>query len=186
MSDVTLRAARPEEYPLLAEIRVRAYVDGGVIPADLPYVRQLRAVERQASDAQLLVAVDGEDTVLGTVTVARHPSPAAEVSREGELEFRMLATAPEARGRGIGEFLVNAVIEQARDLGLERVVISVADDNARAIRLYERLGFQRLAERDWRPLSEILLLGYAFDLDHPRGRSHEWRPTCRDRHRDLQ
>lgn len=163
MSDVTVRQAVPSEYPLVADLRERAYVGGGVIAPDLPYLAELRTVEEQEG-AQLLVAVDPSGEVLGTVVVAQYPSVAAEVSREGELEFRMLATSPAARGRGIGELLVGTVVERARQLGLRRVAISVADDNARALRLYERLGFERLAERDWTPVPTVHLLGYGLEL----------------------
>lgn len=164
MSEVTVRPARPEEFELIGELSVQAYVGGGVIPHDHTYVPHLRNVARRAEGAELLVAVDGEDAVLGTVTVARPGSPAAEIARAGELEFRMLATAPGARGRGIGELLTRAVIDRARELGLACVVLSVADDNARAARLYQRLGFQREPERDWAPVPDVWLLVMALDL----------------------
>lgn len=164
MSEISVRAARSEESALIGLITEQAYVGGGVIPEDHAYIPHLRDVARRAAEAELLVAVDGEDALLGTVTVAQYGSPSAEVARAGELEFRMLATAPSARGRGVGELLINTVFERARELGLPRVVISVADDNATAIRLYERLGFERLPERDWRPVPDVQLLGYGVDV----------------------
>jgi len=164
MSDLVVRPARPDEFELLGEMRVRAYLEGGVIKPDLPYVNELRAVAEQAETAELLVAVDGHDNVLGTVVVAEPPSPAAEVARPGEIEFRMLATDPAARGRGVGETLVNAVIEQGRARSLKRVVLSVVEHNKRAIKLYERLGFRRLPERDWDPLPGVHLIGFGLDV----------------------
>ncbi|MGH3432514.1 MAG: GNAT family N-acetyltransferase [Thermocrispum sp.] len=155
-----MRVARPEEFAVIGRLCEEAYVGGGVIPPDHTYVPQLREVAGRARDAELLVAVDPDDEVLGTVTVAAYGSPAAEVARAGELEFRVLATAPAGRGRGVGELLIGAVVERARELGLSRVVISVADDNATAIRLYQRLGFERLPERDWLPVPDVQLLGY--------------------------
>lgn len=163
MSEITIRAARVEEYPLVGEIREQAYVGGGVIPAGHAYVPHLREVGEQ-DGAALLVAVDGDDVVLGTVVVAQYGSRAAEVARPGELEFRMLATAAAARGRSVGQLLINAVFDRARELGLPRVVISVADDNARALRLYRRLGFERLPDRDWRPVPDVQLLGFGVDV----------------------
>jgi ribosomal protein S18 acetylase RimI-like enzyme len=46
--------------------------------------------------------------------------------------------APEARGRGVGELLVNALIERAGD---RPIVLCVAETAPAARRLYERLGF---------------------------------------------
>src|SRR5690606_2825234 len=164
MSDLLVRPARPEEYERIGELRVRAYIEGGVIEPDLPYVQHLREVAEQAKTADVLVATDAEDKVVGTVVVAQPPSPEAEIAKPGELEFRMLATDPEAKGRGVGQTLVDGVLEQARERGLKRVVLSVADHNDRAIRLYQRLGFRRLPERDWSPLPGVDLIGYVLDM----------------------
>jgi ribosomal protein S18 acetylase RimI-like enzyme len=49
--------------------------------------------------------------------------------------------APEARGQGIGDALVDAVIEYVRSTGSTRLLLDVADDNRQAIALYARKGF---------------------------------------------
>ncbi|WP_338013454.1 GNAT family N-acetyltransferase [Saccharothrix sp. ALI-22-I] len=115
-----------------------------------------------AGQAELLVAVDVETTVLGTVTVVRPGTPYAEVSRDGEVEFRMLAVNPPARGRGVGEALVHAAIMRAREFGARRLAISNSKHMTTAHRLYQRLGFQRLPERDWRPVPGVEATAYAF------------------------
>lgn len=50
--------------------------------------------------------------------------------------------APEARGTGLGDALVQAVIDWARAEHFQALVLDVADDNQPAIRLYARAGFQ--------------------------------------------
>ena len=50
--------------------------------------------------------------------------------------------APVARGRGVGDGLVDAVVDWARAAGYPRVVLDVGDENLPAIRLYERKGFE--------------------------------------------
>jgi ribosomal protein S18 acetylase RimI-like enzyme len=49
---------------------------------------------------------------------------------------------PEHRNRGLGERLIHSVIEVSRARSLVRIALHVRADNARAIRLYERLGFR--------------------------------------------
>jgi GNAT superfamily N-acetyltransferase len=49
--------------------------------------------------------------------------------------------APEARGRGIGERLVEPVVEWARVRGMSRVELSVTERAVAANTLYRRLGF---------------------------------------------
>ncbi|QKV75586.1 GNAT family N-acetyltransferase [Amycolatopsis sp. Hca4] len=164
MSDVEIRPPRPEEYAPAGEVTVLAYEADGHLADDVGYDATLRDVARRAEEAEVLVAVDGTGKVVGTVTIVLPGSEFAEISRPGELEFRMLAVAPSARGRGIGEALINAVFERARALGLRKVVLSSLERMRSAHRLYERLGFTRLAERDWRPFPHITLIAYQIDV----------------------
>ncbi|MEU0789244.1 GNAT family N-acetyltransferase [Amycolatopsis sp. NPDC005961] len=164
MGDVEIRPPRPEEYAAAGEVTVQAYEADGHLAGDVGYDAKLRDVASRAELAEVLVAVDATGEVLGTVTVVRPGSPYAEISRPGELEFRMLAVAPSARGRGVGEALTRAVLGRARALGIPKVVLSSLDRMQTAHRLYERLGFARLAERDWRPFPHISLIAYQIDV----------------------
>jgi ribosomal protein S18 acetylase RimI-like enzyme len=164
MGDVEIRPPRPEEYAAAGEVTVQAYDVDGHLAGDVGYDAKLRDVAARAELAEVLVAVDSAGEVLGTVTVVRPGSPYAEISRPGELEFRMLAVAPSARGRGIGEALTRAVLERAQALGIRKVVLSSLAGMHSAHRLYERLGFARLAERDWRPFPHISLIAYQIDV----------------------
>ncbi len=103
--------------------------------------------------------------MLGTVTVAPHWTPLAQIARDGEMEFRMLSTSVAARGRGVGELLIRAVVDRARELACHRVVLCVVDGNAKAIRLYRRLGFVRLPERDWQPVPDVQLIAFGLDVE---------------------
>ena len=49
--------------------------------------------------------------------------------------------APDARGRGAGDRLVQVLVDWARAGGYDRILLDVGDDNSPAIRLYERHGF---------------------------------------------
>lgn len=54
--------------------------------------------------------------------------------------------APEARGRGVGDRLIEAVVGWARENGYPRVLLDVADENAPAVALYARHGFEPTGE----------------------------------------
>ena len=164
MGDVEVRPVRPEGYAAAGEVTARAYDVDGHLAGDVGYDAKLRDIAGRAEQAEVLVAVDAAGEVLGTVTVVHPGSAYAEISRPGELEFRMLAVAPPARGRGIGELLTTAVLDRARALGIRKVVLSSLEGMRSAHRLYERLGFARLAERDWRPFPHISLIAYQIDV----------------------
>lgn len=164
MSEVLVRAATPDELSMVGAVTVAAYEADGLLVANPEYVHELSDAARRAEHGELLVAVSGSGELLGSVTVVRPGSEYAEISRGGELEFRMLSTAPAARGRGVGEALTRAVLDRARELGLRRVVLSSLDSMKAAHRLYERIGFTRLPERDWQPVPGFWLRAYTVDV----------------------
>lgn len=164
--NVVVRAAHPEEFAVVGELTVQAYAaDGSAsITSEGGYAEHLRDAAGRTRDARLLVAVGGDGDLLGTVTVCEPGSPWTEVARPGEVEFRMLAVAAGARGRGVGELLTRAVVERAAEGAARRVVLCSTDDMHAAHRLYRRLGFHRIPERDWSPSAGVSLLAFALDL----------------------
>ncbi len=165
MTTPRVRVAHPLEYDAVGELTVAGYVADGHLTADHPYAAVLRDAAQRARDAELLVAVDpADDTILGTVTFCVAGTPYAEVSTAGEAEFRTLATAPGARGRGVGTALVLACLDRARELGSSRVVISSGNWMFTAHRLYDRLGFVRVPDRDWSPIPGVDLLAFSREL----------------------
>jgi ribosomal protein S18 acetylase RimI-like enzyme len=53
-----------------------------------------------------------------------------------------VALLPEFRGRGLGERLMRQTLDAARAFGLHRVELTVREENANAIALYRKLGFE--------------------------------------------
>jgi ribosomal protein S18 acetylase RimI-like enzyme len=163
---VILRRAQPEEYAAVGELTLTAYLADGFLDNDDDYAAELRAGAHRAAEAELVVAVDPvRRELLGTVTFCLNGSHYAEISLPGEAEFRMLAVAPDARGRGIGNDLARWCIDRAREQGSTAVVLSSLERMHAAHRLYERMGFQRLPERDWFPSPHIRLVAYRLDLE---------------------
>jgi ribosomal protein S18 acetylase RimI-like enzyme len=154
---LTIRPARPHELPLVGEITAEAYVREGIV-AEPWYLDELRASDRRAAEAVLLVAADERDELLGTVTYCVPGSPWAEVAREGEAEFRMLAVTAAARRRGVARALVQACTDRAAAQARHTLALSVIRSNTAAASLYEQLGFSRAPERDWRPSPDVDLL----------------------------
>lgn len=164
--DITIRNARPEELTAVGELTATAYLaDGLLTGADDPYLARLRDIRHRAEHAEILVAVDtASDALLGAVTFAPPGSHYAELAGPGEGEFRMLAVAAAARRRGAAEALVRACLDRSRALGLRRVVICSQQAMTTAHRLYGRLGFLRVPERDWQPRPDLTLWVFAVRL----------------------
>jgi ribosomal protein S18 acetylase RimI-like enzyme len=106
---------------------------------------------------------------LGCVTFVGDTSePHAEDVGPDEATFRMLGVSPEAQGRGIGTALVQRCLQAAEEIGKSAVFIYSGDWMTDAHRVYRRLGFERVPERDW-TLDDppITLLAFTRSLRDP-------------------
>jgi ribosomal protein S18 acetylase RimI-like enzyme len=159
---VTVRLAEPGEYLAVGALTEAAYRARGLLHEE--YAAQLRDAERRAREAELLVAVDADGTLLATATLCPPGSPWTEVAGPDEAELRMLAVAPDAQNRGLGQLLSEACVARARELGCRALVLCTPSTLTVAQRLYDRLGFVRVPDRDWSPASGILLLSYSLAL----------------------
>lgn len=167
--DIEIRAADPSEYATLGEITAQAYLLDGLLTFGESdwYLGELRDVAKRAAAADVLVATLGGEPV-GTVTyVSPSGGLMAERARPGEAEIRMLAVAQAARGRGAGEALVRACVDRARATeNCTGMVLSTQPVMYAAHRIYERLGFTRAPERDWKPIpgDDFTLVTYELTL----------------------
>lgn len=166
MSDVTIRQARPDELDEVGRLTLAAYQAAGYFEGGVEddYAGQLANAADRAEHGEVLVAVRADGEIVGSLTVVQPDSRYSEVSRPGELEFRMLAVVPTAQGEGVGEALTRAVLEQAVELGLARVVLCTMRSMQGPQRLYRRIGFVREPARDWRPHPTVDLIAFRLDL----------------------
>ena len=90
----------------------------------------------QRSGSPHFVALDGSE-VVGWVDV----SPLFGESR-AHIGTLGIALLPKARHQGLGAELLNAAIERSWSNGLSRIELTVRADNANAVALYKRFGFE--------------------------------------------
>jgi ribosomal-protein-alanine acetyltransferase len=127
-----IRRGMPTDLPALLALERGSFTTDHLSP------RQYRQ-HLNSPTALVLVAADGAG-LLGTAIVF--------FRRETDLaRLYSIAVADGARGRGIGEALLTAVERAARRRGAARMRLEVRQDNAAAMRLYERRGYARFAER---------------------------------------
>lgn len=158
---VTVRPVRPEEHARVGELTLAAY---RAVRDVGDYAAVLADVASRVRHAEVLVAVSDDGVVLGSVTNVPTGGEYGELARENESEFRMLAVAPEAQGRGVGAALVRACVDDARRRGRDAVVLSSDVLMTTAHRMYDRLGFVRDPSRDWSPVPGVDLRAYRMDL----------------------
>lgn len=95
-----------------------------------------RQYRRHLGSASALVMVVGDVSLLACAVVFFRRT--ARVAR-----LYSLATSPQTRGKGLASALLGHVMTAAKARGCDRLRLEVRTDNAAAIALYERAGFQR-------------------------------------------
>jgi ribosomal protein S18 acetylase RimI-like enzyme len=163
VTDLVVRPARPDEYERIGALTIAAYKTLERDHLDDGYDEEILDVAGRAATAEVLVAVDHDDTVVGACTFVSDPaSPWMEWTNPDETELRLLAVDASARGRGVGQALVEACIARSRALG-RPLLLHTTQFMTSASRLYERLGFARMPERDVPGYEPYEFRAYRFD-----------------------
>ena len=64
-----------------------------------------------------------------------------------DCDLESIAVSPEHRRKGIAELLIKSAMEKVKEFGLVAVLLEVRETNAPAIRLYEKVGFEKISVR---------------------------------------
>ena len=97
---------------------------------------EFRTIFRDMRQAGDLLVFEDDGTMVGAINVVRRKHRLRHVAYLGSLAVR-----PDRTGQGIGTAIVTTVLNLLQTEGMRRVEILVAKDNAKAIGLFELLGF---------------------------------------------
>jgi len=138
-----LRALEPGDLPRLYEYRNDPDTTRDLVGFSVHYSRAalaawLESHARRTDEALWAIAARDDDRCLGHVGLYQIDHRIRKAS------FGILIGDPAARGKGLGTAITRAVVDYGfAELNLHRIELDVLATNARAIHLYERLGFQR-------------------------------------------
>ena len=164
-----IRDARVDDRDAIEAVTLAAYQQyAAVMPALWEAYRQniVSTLAAAALDAQI-VAEDG-GRIVGSVLLYRAGTAIARPGG-GSLalaspEVRLLAVAPAARGKGVGDALMHECVARSRASGAASLTLHTTDMMQAAVRLYERMGFVRAPEIDFQPAPGIVVKGFRLDL----------------------
>lgn len=168
MTDVAVRSLTETDWDAWWRLRLRALADhADAFGSD--HDETLAAGEAAARERFAPTAGDARNQVFGAFTGAGVLVGVAGIvgNHRRKTRHRMdiwgVYVAPEARGAGVGGRLIAACVSHARRTdGVLQVHLTVASHNLGAVRLYERLGFERYGRE---PRALVLPDGRAIDED---------------------
>jgi ribosomal protein S18 acetylase RimI-like enzyme len=163
-----IRDATDGERAVVRELTLRAYAEYAEImePASWSGLSQALA-DALASDGPVeRIVADDDGRIVGSAMLYAPETDAygALVSASGAPEIRLVAVAPEARGRGIAKALVEECIRRARSQGAREVGLHTSRSMRAAMAMYATLGFVRAPERDFQPPGAELVEAYRLRL----------------------
>ncbi|GAC1498206.1 MAG: GNAT family N-acetyltransferase [Vulcanimicrobiaceae bacterium] len=141
---ITVRVGTLADLPATAELWERAHAAGGRLLAmeHRGAIVIAGIAKRMTVDQARLFIAEGDENLAGMLL----GSPAREEHGQGPtfpdlVHVSWVAVHPASWGRGIATRLMETFMEYARESGFRRVQLWTHQTNARAQRLYERLGF---------------------------------------------
>ena len=138
---LAVRSARPEDEVGLARLDAAAWTPASGFPSVMERAHDLffTFFTDDGPPGEYLVAELGGQ-LAGYVRLR----PVTAIAENAHVLGVMgLAVAPGARRRGVGSALLAAAEQRARSRGARKLSLRVLSTNEAALRLYERLGFQR-------------------------------------------
>ncbi|WP_311759517.1 GNAT family N-acetyltransferase [Paracoccus broussonetiae] len=141
MRDMEIRRLTPDEFPIFKAIRLEAL---GSEPAAYAssagdWARLSDEEWRGRLQIPVFVAFRAGNPV-GIMGLL--PQQASKMKHRATLI--MVYLRPEERGGGAAQALLDALIAEARKAGISQIELNVSCRNPRAIRFYERSGFDRI------------------------------------------
>ncbi len=142
-----IRPATHADIPRLRQyerdlIEIERAFDPDLLPEGLTYYDLQALVDN--SDSQLLVAVADESILACGYAQMRDAKPIYHHQQVAYVGF--LYVAPDARGRGMVQHIIDELTEWSRSKGLSHIELGVYTDNTGAIAAYERAGFKSIAQ----------------------------------------
>lgn len=166
---VEVRPARLDELEEAGRVTALAYQEFARPgePAWEEYLARIADASARARRAVVLVAVE-DGRILGSATLelnARIDEDDPPLAPD-EAHIRMLGVDPGARGRGVARALMDGCFDLARREGRTRMTLHTTHRMEAAQRMYERMGFERLADRVFP--DGFVLLTYQRPIDPER------------------
>lgn len=171
---VAVRDERDDERAAVRELTLRAYAEYATTMTPVAWAElewALHAALASEAPAERLVAERaGGEEVGGLIGSVRLYAPGSDAytglaGPPSWPELRLLAVAPEARGLGVGQALVRECARRARAAGAATLGLHTSASMRVARGMYERMGFVRAPEYDFRPGEAELVEAYLLRLD---------------------
>jgi RimJ/RimL family protein N-acetyltransferase len=132
-----IRKATPSDFEFIYELYFHPQTNPFLLYEPMKPA-EFEPVFQDLLDKSVLYVFEQEGKGLGMAKLVPLPHRNSHIAYLGGV-----AIHPDFAGKGLGEQMILEVLAQARKNGFQRVELTTATINERAIRLYEKTGFQK-------------------------------------------
>ena len=161
MDAPTVRPARLSDIPLLADLAKRTWADafgGGVSAEDAATALEEERSEDYFAEAireKTILVTEADGALLAYAQFGDVEIAGVEV-QPGDQGLQRLYVETVLHGRGLGRQLMEAALQHPRLAKARRIFLQVWAENARAVALYESLGFEKVGSTTFAIGSELV------------------------------
>jgi putative acetyltransferase len=138
---ITIRRAEPEDFEGVWRTFRDEEVYSGTLQLPYPSREMWRKRCADLSDTDYVLVACAGDEIVGHAGL--HPASARNAPRRAHAMWLGLVVRADWHGKGVGTRLMQALVDLADGwLNVFRIELTVFADNARAIALYRRFGFE--------------------------------------------
>ncbi len=119
-------------------------------------IQSKAAILRQVSDGYAYYLIQQKGDTVGYFAI--HVS-----EQRDEIILSKLYLLSSERGKGLGKQVVGSLEEIAREQGISKITLSVFEKNTKALKAYEKMGFQRTSSLDRDIGNGIVLHDYVME-----------------------
>ncbi|GAB6988115.1 GNAT family N-acetyltransferase [Paenibacillus pini] len=163
--EVIVREAYEHEQEAIANVILDAYGQYATILPEqrwIDYQDSIRkSVYGDGPEARIVAVI--QDKIVGSAQLFRSSETAYGHSGIQSPVIRLLAVASDVRGKGIATLLIQDAARRSLTLGATTLNLHTSDMMASAVKLYERLGFERAFDTDVHN-GDVLVKGYCLNL----------------------
>lgn len=168
MTRLATKIATKNEWTQIADLTKVAYAEYAQnADPDFWSMYELHTRDLLLNDESLirLVILDGDEVAASAIYVP--PSKRAvggKIIENRYPEMRLLSVHPNHRNKGLANKLIEACEERARDEDFEFITLHTTSLMTTARAMYERRGYERFEELDFKPIPSFTVWGYIKKL----------------------
>ncbi|MDP9311075.1 MAG: GNAT family N-acetyltransferase [Chloroflexota bacterium] len=137
-TDITIREATNSDRERVEALVIPILLEFRLQPDFTSSEADLKDIEATYLGGMFKLVEDKNGNLVGTLAVLR--------LNDEVCKLRKMYLIPQARGKGVGRYMLEQAISIARDLGFKTMMLETVSTLQDAIRLYTRAGFQPVTQ----------------------------------------